>query len=155
MLGLFRKRDIAAGDMLFGEYIALGRIFRAEGINDIDRTKAIVKTLHNKDVSDTIALLLIPYGLQVAEAYVQWKERENQECSVQPQQEALQAGIDKLAEEVGDMATVVQFSERFGRTFEQVYNMPYLEVFAIWKVDAATARYQRRLDAVLKSRKDK
>lgn len=155
MLGLFRKRDIATGDMLFGEYIALGRILRAEGMNDIDRTKAIVKTLHNKDVSDTIALLLIPYGLQVAEAYVQWKERENQECSVQPQPEALQAGIDKLAEEVGDMATVVQFSERFGRTFEQVYNMPYLEVFAIWKVDAATARYQRRLDAVLKSRKDK
>ena len=155
MLGLFRKRDIAAGDMLFGEYIALGRILRAEGMNDIDRTKAIVKTLHNKDVSDTIALLLIPYGLQVAEAYVQWKERENQECNVQPQPEALQAGIDKLAEEVGDMATVVQFSERFGRTFEQVYNMPYLEVFAIWKVDAATARYQRRLDAVLKTRKDK
>ena len=155
MLGLFRKRDIAAGDMLFGEYIALGRILRAEGMNDIDRTKAIVKTLHNKDVSDTIALLLIPYGLQVAEAYVQWKERENQECNVPPQPEALQAGIDKLAEEVGDMATVVQFSERFGRTLEQVYNMPYLEVFAIWKVDAATARYQRRLDAVLKSRKGK
>lgn len=155
MLGLFRKRDIAAGDILFGEYIALGRILRAEGMNDIERTKAIVKTLHNKDVSDTIAMLLIPYGLQVAKAYVQWKERESQECSVQPQPEALQAGIDKLAEEVGDMATVVQFSERFGRTFEQVYNMPYLEVFAIWKVDAATARYQRRLDAVLKSRKDK
>lgn len=155
MLGLFRKRDIAAGDMLFGEYIALGRILRAEGMNDIERTKAIVKTLHNKDVSDTIALLLIPYGLQVAEGYIAWQEKENQECHVPPRPEATQAGIDQLAKEVGDMATVVQFAERFGRTFEQVYNMPYLEVFAIWKVDAATARYQRRLDAVLKSKKDK
>ena len=150
------KRDIAAGDFTFGERLQLGRIFSSDNKgDDIQRTKDIIECLHEKIIDDKEAEQWLPYALEVCEAYVQWRKREDTECYVPPQQEALQAGVEQLAQETGDMAGVVDLAERFGWSFEKVYKMPYLDVFTIWKVDASRAKFQRRLNEVLKNRKSK
>lgn len=153
MLGRFKKRDIMAGDMLFGERLELGHIFQQADTPDIERTKQVIRCLHEVTVSDKAALLLMPYAIEVAEAFVKWKEREEQECYVEPQEEARQAGVEKMAQACGDYAGVVDLAERFGYSFEQVYKMPYKDVFAIWKVDAERAKFQRRLHSVLQKKK--
>ena len=144
------KRNIAAGDFTFGERIAMGRIFdTSKEMTDIERTKQVIYCLHDKTIDDREAEQWHEYALEVCEAYVGWVNRENQECSVPPQEEAIRAGIEQCAKECGDMACVVDMAERFGYSFEQVYKMPYIDVFTIWKVDAARARFRRRLDDVL------
>lgn len=155
MLGHIKKRDIEAGQFNFGERIALGRIFREKNVPDIERTKQIIECLHNKKISTLQALRLLPYAIEVTKAFVAWIEREEKECTVPPLDEARQAGIDTLAQNCGDMASVVDFAERFGWSFEQVYKMPYMDVFTIWKIDAERGKYQRRLQNVLQRKKAK
>ncbi len=148
------KRDIAAGDFTFGERIQMGRIFdRSSQADDIERTKQLIECLHDKVIDDQEAENLLPYALEICDAYVNWRKREDSECYVPPQQEAQQAGVEQLAQEIGDMGGVVDMAERFGWSFEQVYKMPYLDVFTIWKVDAARAKFQRRLNKVLSKKK--
>lgn len=155
MLGRFKKRDIEGGQFTFGERIMLGRIFREEEVPDIERTKQIIEVLHDKRVNTLQAIRLMPYALEVAKAFVAWIEREERECSVPPLEEAKQAGIETLAKNCGDMASVVDFAERFGWSFEQVYKMPYMDAFTLWKIDAERGKYQRRLQNVLKRKKGK
>ena len=150
------KRDIERGAFNFGERIGMGRIFSPQNQDDdIRKTKALIELLHDKVIDDREAENLLPYAEEICAAYIQWRNRENNECYVPPQQEALIAGVEQLAQETGDMAAVVDLAERFGWSFEQVLKMPYLDVFTIWKVDASRAKFQRRLNEVLKNRKSK
>lgn len=151
MLGHFKKRDIAGGDFLYGERIMLARIFQQKDIDDLERTKQIIEALHGFKPSNVVAAHLLPYALDICKAFLAWTEREEQECSVPPLPQATQAGVEQLTKEVGDMGNVVALAERFGFTFEQVYKMPYMDVFTIWKVDAAMAKYNRRLKKVLEA----
>ena len=154
MLGRFKKRDIMAGEMLFGERLELGHIMEQYAKNpcsDIELTKQIILALHDQPVTDEGAAMLAKYAREVVDGYLAWKDRELKECMPPQEPEAVNAGVEQLAEEIGDHGAVVDLAERFGFTFEQVYKMPYKDVFTIWKVDAARARYRKRLDKVLQN----
>jgi len=158
MLKRFKKRDIEGGQFTFGERIMLGRIVEAytkEPCSDIELVKQVIEVLHDQQISDEGAAMLSGYTQKVLEAFLQWTRREAQECAVPQDNEAKQAGVDRLAEEIGDMGAVVDLAERFGWSFERVYKMPYLDVFTIWKVDAARAKFQKRLSEVLKRKRNK
>lgn len=153
-----RDKDIESGRFYFGERIALGRICKRaveQEAPDIDIAKDVIECLHDIRVSPFVAKLLMRYVELILNSFMAWMQREDAECYVPPQQEAMQAGVEQLAQETGDMAAVVDLAERFGWSFEQVLKMPYLDVFTIWKVDASRAKFQRRLNEVLKNRKSK
>lgn len=150
-----RDKDIESGRFYFGERIALGRICKRaveQEAPDIEIAKDVIECLHDIRVSSFAAKLLMRYVERILNSFMAWMQREDAECYVPPQQEAMQAGVKTFAEEAGDMAAVVDLAEKYGWTFEQVYRMPYMDVFAIWKVEAAKARYQRRLDKVIESK---
>lgn len=149
MLGFIRKRDIAGGDMSYGEYIQLCRVLSQENADDIQICQQLIKTLHNKDIGVRAAKRLLPYAKEIAEGIIAWVQREKDECSVPPTNEQIAAGLDKLSKEVGDMGGVVAISQQMGMTFEQVYNLPYVEVFTLNKVESARIRYERRYTKVL------
>lgn len=146
----FTKRDIAAGDFKYGERIQLVRVLSKEDSTDLDKLVGIMQVLHDITPSVKEAATLTDYAKYVLEELNKWLMREQQECYVAPTSEQTQAGIDKLTAEIGDMGGVVAIAEARGWTFEQVYNLPYTEVFTIWKVGAARERYERRYNEILK-----
>lgn len=152
MLGLLKKRNIREGDFTYGERIRLVQILKEEERDDISRVQDIIECLHGKRVSARSAERLTPYAVEISTELIEWLKREEKECSVPPQADAIKAGAQEYAAEVGDMGAVVDLAERFGKSFADVYAMPYTEVFAIWKVDAARARYNRRLEQVMKNK---
>lgn len=148
MLGHIKKRDVRGGDILFGERIMLVRILSNSEINDVQRACEALECLHNRKFSLYEALRLMDYANEIRDAVEYWLEQEEKECAIEPSVEAKKADVDKLGREVGDMGSVVSLCDRFAMTPAEVYKLPYLDVFTIWKVDAAVARYNRRLEKV-------
>ena len=152
MLGHIRKRDIAGGDFTFGERLHIVQLLRDEERDDIERARDIIECLHNRRVSARSAARLMPYVVEIAEAMIEWLKREQNECSAPVKPEAIAAGAEQLTKEIGDMGAAVSLAERFGISLSDVYKMPYLEVFAIWRVDAAKARFEQRFEEVIKKK---
>lgn len=150
MLGHLRKRDIAGGDFSFGERLQIVQLLRDEERDDIERARDILECLHGKRYSLRSTARLMPYVIEIAQSMIEWLKREQNECSAPIKPEAASAGAEQFAKEVGDMGSVVSLAERFGMSISEVYRMPYLEVFAIWKVDAARARFEQRLEQVIR-----
>lgn len=155
MLGRFRERNIAAGDMTYGEYIQLCTILRQEQLNDLCITQQIVELLHGRKVSLYRAIGLLPYAKRVNDAIVEWIKREEIECYVAPTQEQQEAGIEKMAKECGELGAIVSLSETYQCSFEDVLKMPYTDVFAINKVNAQRALFERRYNKVMEAKSRK
>lgn len=151
----FKERDIESGDMLYGERIQLARIFSDGQSTDFDKIRETIKLLHDLEVGPKEAAELQPYVERIIRAFNDWLEREQKECSVQPTQDQSAAGFQILADELGDMGNVVQIAEQRGWTFEQVLKLPYTEVFTIWKVSAANARFEQRYMALMERKSNK
>lgn len=145
-----KKRDIGEGDMLYGERIELVRIISNPENTDLMKIKKIIKLLHDREITADEATLYVDYVTDIINGINGWLQREKEECYVPPTADQTNAGIDKLAEDVGDMGGVVQIANDRGWTFEQVMNLPYNEVFTIWKVQAANIKYERRFEELIK-----
>ena len=146
----FKERDIAGGDFLYGERIELVRIITNNESTDFEKIRDIMKLLHDIDITPRDAASLFLYVSKIIEGINGWLTREKDECYVPPTPDQMAAGIEKMAEEVGDMGGVVSIAEQRGWTFEQVLKMPYTEVFTTWKVNAASARYDQRFADLMK-----
>lgn len=138
--------------MLFGERLQLAAILRDEERDDIERTRDMIECLHGVRPPKFIARLLIPYAVQVATSIINWLQREKNECSVPLLPDAQTAGAEQFAKNVGELGSIVQLADRFHCSFKQVYEMPYTEVFALWKFDAERAKFDRRLEKVIQSK---
>lgn len=144
MFGLIRKRNIAGGEFTYGEYLQLVQIFSNEQQTDVEVCQAVMECLHNKRVGVFRAIYLLPYCKEINEALLQWIEREQSECSVPPTADQVAAGIDTMNKEIGAMGGIISVAEQFGWKLNDIYDMPYTDIFAINKRNAAISRYQRR-----------
>lgn len=146
------ERDIAAGDFTYGERIEMLRIFRNDELSDYEKTKQVIKLLHDITLEPQELAFYAPYCVKVVQGLNEWLTREQSECYVPPTDDMIAAGVDKLSADIGEMGGVVSLAEARGWSFEQVLKLPYMEVFAIWKVEAAREKYYRRYDQVIKNK---
>lgn len=137
--------------MLYGERIGLVRIMSDTTLSEFDKARETIKLLHDVDITPREASSIDGYIVRIIEGLNGWLAREKNECYVPPLPEQIQAGVEAMAKEVGDMGGVVSMAKQFGWTFEQVYKMPYMDVFTIWKVDAEREKYERRYHKVISS----
>lgn len=139
------KRDIEAGDFNYGERIQLARIFRNEDAGPYTTIADVIECLHDFRPTTDQAWELRDYVKEVHDAFAAWLQREATELYIEPTPEEVQAGINKLSEDCGDMGTLVSMAELFHLPFKQIYEMPYTDIFTIQKVQTARAKYDRRL----------
>lgn len=145
-------RDIKGGDFTYGERIALGRLLAQEK-SEYQLIKGVIEILHEVEITPDDALNLREYVATIIEDFGKWLERENTELHIEPTPEEVQAGVDKLSKACGDMGVVVSLAEKYQCSFEQVYKMPYVEVFTIQKVGVERQKFERRLNEVYRRKK--
>lgn len=147
-----KRRNIKGGDFNLAERLQLASILRNEEEDDVERCKDIIELLHGVRVPRFVALALSSYIIGLCTDFIGWLQREAEECCSPAEPEALQAGIKDMSEKVGELGCIVAMAEKFGWTFKQVYEMPYLDAFAIWKVEAEQAKFEKRLNIVLQQK---
>lgn len=135
--------------MLYGERIGLVRILSDTTLGEFGKAREIIKLLHDIDITPHDAASLDGYIVRIVQGLNAWLLREKNECYVPPLPEQMQAGIETMSKEIGDMGGVVAMAKQFCWTFEQVYKMPYTDVFTIWKVDAEREKYERRYHKIM------
>lgn len=151
----FKERDIVAGDFTYGERIELVRILSNDDATDFEKTRDMIELLHDEKPTAEQLAMYAPYASRIAKGINEWLKREHQECYVEPTADQKDAGIEKYAQEVGEMGGIVYLAESRNWTFEQVLKLPYTEVFTIWKVEASRTRFDRRYSELLKRRSKK
>lgn len=147
---MLKERDIAGGNFTYGERIMLVRILTNDSLTDYEKTKQVIEVLHDTTLQPQELAFYAPYVAKVVQSINEWLKREQSECFVPPTPEQMQAGVEKFAEECGDMGGVVALAESRGWTFKQVLEMPYTDIFTIWKVEAAREKFDRRLSEQMK-----
>lgn len=145
-------RDIKSGDFTYGERIALGRLLAQEK-SEYQLIKGVIEILHEVEITPDDALNLREYVATIIEDFGKWLERENTELHIEPTPEEVQAGVEQLSKACGDMGVVVSLAEKYQCSFEQVYKMPYVEVFTIQKVGVERQKFERRLNEVYRRKK--
>lgn len=146
------ERDIAGGQFNYGERIQLARIFKKEDQGPYTLIADVIECLHGTRPTAEEAWENRDYVIKVREDFIKWLQLEAEQLHIDPTPEEIQAGIDKLTEECGDMGTLVSLAEKFQCPFEQIYKMPYTDVFTILKVQTARAKFDRRLTEVYAKR---
>lgn len=143
----FDKIDVRAGQMTYGQRIALGQLFESRP----DEQKAFSGVFEilapGYKVRGTACEL--EYFREVVEGIRNWITRETKELAVKPTPEEIAAGVAEMSRNCGYMSTLAALAERYSTDPDTILEWKYGKVFNLLYVHREQALFARRFQQVM------
>ena len=143
----FRKVDVKSGAFSFGERIEIGHIMTSE---DDPYVKAVFvfKTLHGFRPNWLAVQLLNRYILSIFEGLKYWLEAEKN-LKYTPTPEEAEAGIEDFSKKIGEVGTVTELAEKFGKDPDVILRWDYAKVYGIMYAALEKYKFQKKVQKIV------
>lgn len=143
--------DIRQMRHTFGQHLELRKAVKAKDDTAVFAAVAAVITGHKVEPSEYDGALYKEVT-ECVKAFAEVEKVTGEKLSRPRTADEIAAGVDRLAEAVGDMGTIITLAKSFGQRPNDVLEWTYGEVFAALLVDKETSEYEVRM-AKIRERK--
>jgi len=141
---MLTKIDIKAGDMTLAQRSELGAIVSSD-MNELGKFNAVFECLHDFTPRQDQYDGLIEYFREILEGILFWAKVETTELKFEPTAKELQAGIEKLNENMGCFGVADSIGHRYSIDPDEVMQWKYSKVFLILVKDYREEKFKRKL----------
>lgn len=135
--------------MTYGQRIELGKIFASEILSEFEKFNKTIICLHGVKPQVRQIPKLMEYFKDIMVGLAHWAELENTLLHYDPTSEELEAGINELSKNIGEMSTITGLAKAYGKDPDTILGWEYSKVFGFLYADLETYKFRVKHDKIL------
>ena len=145
---MLKEVDIKSGRLTYGQRIELGKILGSKD-SEVEMFEKALKCMYDIDVKPKHYKKYLGVFQNIVDGIVHWVKLESENLRYDPTPEEKRAGIEKLANDIGEFGTVKALASRFNVDPDEIFKWQYGKVYGILATDLKEYKYQTKLNNII------